>query len=164
MTRLWQLAAIIIAGLFVVAALPVLVAAQTATESTAGYDVITNPDGTKTWTGYKIPRLQDDSGNWKNYVVTEDQNFITVKTNWANTLSFDKVNCSYKVYDPGNIDSAPLLPAVSWTAKSAINGTNTWSPMSVNNQSCSVNVDQSNNQVVITSTKSQDKKIGRAHV
>ena len=65
MTRLWQLAAIIIAGLFVVAALPVLVAAQTATESTAGYDIVTNPDGTKTWTGYKVPRLQDDSGNWK---------------------------------------------------------------------------------------------------
>ena len=154
---MWQLVALLIGGLVAVSAYPVLVAAQTATESTAGYDVITNPDGTKTWTGYKIPRLQDNSGNWKNYVVTEDQNFITVKTNWANTLSFDKVNCSYKVYDPGNIDSAPLLPAVSWTAKSAINGTNTWSPMSVNNQSCSVSVDQSNNEIIITSIKSQDK-------
>ena len=155
MTRLWQLAAIIIAGLFVVAALPVLTAvAQTADiEIGKNYDIQDFGNGQKRWSSH--PERIQVNNQWQNYKLTDSSSNIKFESQAIGSLQYDKASCSFTIYPAGYIaGQSPLLPSVSWIARVAQNGTDVWSQLdSLNSASCQINTSQSKDGIIITATK-----------
>ena len=115
------------------------------------YNNIQNEDGSYTFTSH-YDRIWDGE-QWQNFIISETENNIIIHSNAANTLSYDKQTCSYSIYDTGFIVDAALLPSVSWQANSAINGTDAWSRMAVNDELCTVEIINSGESVTIQSTK-----------
>ena len=114
------------------------------------YDDIEISPGLRQWyTHYE--RVQDIDGTWKNYIVNESADKITVKSKTA-FLEFNKASCNYKIKDESN---NTLIPYVSWTAKRALNNTDTWEAMAVNSAQCSFVIDQQAEFATITTTKEQ---------
>ncbi len=106
--------------------------------------------GIATWTSH--PERIMINGEWENYSFTNNGNQVIFKSEAIGGLIYDKSSCSYSIYDTG-FDGEQIIPSVSIQARSAINGTDTWTNMAVNNQSCDVNVIQNDKGIIITSTK-----------
>jgi len=115
------------------------------------YNNIQNEDGTYTYTSH-YNRIWDGE-QWQNFIISETENNIIISSNAANTLSYDKQTCSYSIYDTGFIVDAALLPSVSWQANSAVNGTDAWNRMTVNDEVCMVEIINNGESVIIQSTK-----------
>ena len=115
------------------------------------YDNILNEDGSYTFTSH-YNRIWDGE-QWQNFIISETEDNIIISSNAANTLSYDKQTCSYSVYDTGFIVDAALLPSVSWQANSAVNGTDAWNRMTVNDEVCMVEIINNGESVIIQSTK-----------
>ena len=106
--------------------------------------------GIATWTSH--PERIMINGEWENYSLENNGNQVIFKSNSIGGLIYDKSSCSYSIYDTG-FDGEQIIPSVSIQARSAINGTDVWSNMEVNNQSCNVDVIQNDKGIIITSTK-----------
>ena len=106
--------------------------------------------GIATWTSH--PERIMINGEWENYSLENNGNQVIFKSEAIGGLIYDKSSCSYSIYDTG-FDGEQIIPSVSIQARSAINGTDVWSNMEVNNQSCNVDVIQNDKGIIITSTK-----------
>jgi len=106
--------------------------------------------GIATWTSQ--PERIMIAGEWENYSFINNGNQVIFKSNSIGGLIYDKSSCSYSIYDTG-FDGEQIIPSVSIQARSAINGTDVWSNLAVNNQSCDVDVIQNDKGIIITSTK-----------
>ena len=150
---MWQLAAIIIAGLFVVAAYPVFAvpAGDTLIETGKNFDRYSAGNGIYKW--IPVPeRVQDDSGNWKNYILKDNGNTIDIITAVA-SYRIDKNTCNFSTFNAGPITAAPNTVLKSYM-KEALNGTNTWTVHPSSNASCQVVTSTTPDKIQITGTKS----------
>ena len=125
--------------------------ADTTEEYGKNYNLIIDWEtGIATWTSH--PERIMINGEWENYSLENNGNQVIFKSNSIGGLIYDKSSCSYSIYDTG-FDGEQIIPSVSIQARSAINGTDVWSNMEVNNQSCNVDVIQNDKGIIITSTK-----------
>ena len=125
--------------------------ADTTEEIGKNYNLISDHTlGLAHWTSH--PERIMINGEWENYSFTNNGNQVIFKSNSIGGLIYDKSSCSYSIYDTG-FDGPQIIPSVSIQARSAINGTDTWTNMAVNNQSCDVDVIQNDKGIIITSTK-----------
>ena len=112
------------------------------------YDLIENYNiGEATWTS-NAERIMDN--DWKNYVLTNNNEKVIFNSNAVGSLVFDKSSCSYSIYENG-FDGANVIPSVS--AVATFESNNVWSNLAVNDESCLVDVIQYEKGVFLTSTK-----------
>ena len=121
------------------------------------YDVIrdhNDPDGdgfgSATWTSH-FERIWDGSA-WQDYVLQDNNETVMYFSESTGTLFYDKNTCAYSTTS-GGFNGMQLLDSVSVVPRHAINGTDSWSTMSVNSQACDVVTTQSGDNVIITATK-----------
>ena len=93
-------------------------------------------------------RIMDNG--WKNYALSNTDNKVIWNTNAVGTFIFDKNSCSYSIWENG-FDGGNIIPSVSAVATFKENGV--WSNLPINNEVCSVTVNEAEDNVVITSTK-----------
>ena len=128
------------------------------------FKLIENYDiGSATMEIYK-DRIMNSSGSWQNYVVSETNDKIIFNTNIIGSFVYDKSSCSYSIYENGYVSpQTQILPSVSIVGTSEINGV--WQNLSVNNEACSVSLNQEQNGITITSIKTlyEDTTIDTFH-
>ena len=134
---------------------------QLAKRTTVGsnYNLVENYiTGEATWTS-TIEKIQDgftvrEDGTgvptWKNYVLDQSGNKITFNSNQIGGLVYDEPTCSYSIKENG-FNGNTVVPSVSAVATGLVNGE--WVNLSVNNESCVVNVTSDTEGIIITSTK-----------
>ena len=93
-------------------------------------------------------RIMDNG--WKNYALSNTDNKVIWNTNAVGTFIFDKNSCSYSIWENG-FDGGNIIPSVSAVATFKENGV--WSNLPINNEVCSVTVNEAEDNVIITSTK-----------
>ena len=90
-----------------------------------------------------------------NYFSFEDTEHVKFESQSAGSMVYDKNTCSFSIYPSGYIQGvSPIIPSVSWIARTAIVGTDNWQPLTdLNNASCSVSTSSGENGLIITSIK-----------
>jgi hypothetical protein len=115
----------------------------------SNYDLIEDFNtGEATWTSHP-ERIMD--GTWKNYVLQNNNQKVSIYSNAVGSIVYDLPTCSYSIYENG-YNGNQIIPSVSAVATANIDGT--WQNLPVNDELCSVDVRESLNGVTITATKS----------
>lgn len=107
------------------------------------------------WTSTPEKILYDDQ--YHDYILTETATEIKVETLNLGSFVFDKVTCSYDLYNPGFIDelNAPVAKNISWTVKGKAATASTWSNLnSINSATCNVSLSQGGNDIRIIGERS----------
>ena len=71
----------------------------------------------------------------------------------SGSVIFNKNTCTMSTYDGGKLLGQPLQTTQSHTIKEALNGTDTWNVMNINNESCDVNYTVNEKGIQIVSSK-----------
>jgi len=93
-------------------------------------------------------RIMDNG--WKNYALSNTGEKVIFNTNSIGSLVYDKNSCSYSIYENG-YNGDQVIPSVSAVASYLDNGV--WSNLPVNDEACTVTVQEYNDGVFLTSTK-----------
>ena len=79
---------------------------------------------------------------------------ITVESNYGASYLFDQQACDFKIFERGLINAeSQLRHHLKHTVKEAVNGTNTFSDIPVNDQACSFTYSITNSSLQIVATK-----------
>ena len=115
--------------------------------------------GVATWQSH-TERIFDGT-DWKDFIVYDRSDIIQVESNSIGSLVYSKNNCSYSIYENGYVSSDKrIIPSVSWMPRIAEVGTDNYSEMTdLFNQQCTVNVQQGEDWVKITSIKTQTEDL-----
>lgn len=143
---------------FVVYLIPLLLAvsipvALAQVETTGeNYDLIENfQTGEATWTSHPERIMIGD--DWKNYHLSQSDDKIIFNSNSVGTLIYDVPSCSYSVYNIG-YEGETIFSSVSWIPRIANGDADNWQTLTVlDNQSCEINITESENGIHILSTK-----------
>lgn len=108
-------------------------------------------------TTFGVPERILDNGIYKDYILNNTANNVRLETANAGSIDFNKLTCSYDVYDAGKISGSgqpPKIKNISWMLKGKANNTSTWANInSINNAACSVQVSSTPSTVKITASK-----------
>jgi hypothetical protein len=116
---------------------------------------------THIWTGGLSPWLDtgtlDSEGRkvYTHYIVNDQPTYVEVSNGEASFI-FDKLTCSAKIFDGGFITDGNnfILGSDSYTPKSSVNGTNTWSVVtSVDNAPCVTQIIEDTDSIEVSGTK-----------
>ena len=126
------------------------------------YDaIISLADNTETIKS--VPKRILIDGEWINFRINESDNIIKIESA-SSSLIFNKDFCSYSIYEGKEIidQDNSVLPSISWVGRTALDGTDNWvNLVELNDQQCSINLEETPSGAIITSTK---QLLGIPHV
>jgi hypothetical protein len=129
-------------------------------ERGSDYTVEILPDNLRKWTGGLPTYIEDYSGNYVPYILTEDANIVQIESEQG-SIVFDKSACAISFYKQGKIlqGDNPILPSDSFTVRGAVNGTDNWNELSaINGASCETTIVEEGGNVEVWGTKHVDNQ------
>ncbi len=113
------------------------------------YDTILNPDGSITWISAP-ERILDNNWIWKNYIFTDDVNYLQVETASA-SVRLDKNLCEFSFYNGGVIGGKTPILIDDIIPFQSVDGSGVWNKItSLDNAACSSSWDGSELKAVKT--------------